>query len=122
MKSSFIYTAAFVLVFTFAASFSVKAQNTKDQPTTAAQSQKLQTIKLKVSGITCAGDCKDIQKVVANLNGVASCKQVGKPTATSVFEVTFNPAVVTEKEIRSKVEDTPGCENPTDRPYKVKQG
>ena len=122
MKSSFIYTIALALVFTFVASSSANAQNIKDQPTAAAQSQKFQTIKLKVSGITCSGDCKDIQKVVAKLNGVTSCKQIGKPTATSVFEVTFDPAMVTEKEIRSKVEDTPGCENPTDRPYKVKQG
>ena len=56
------------------------------------------------------------------MNGVTSCKQVGKPTATSVFEVIFNPAIVTEKEIRKAVEDTPGCDNPDEKPYKVKQG
>lgn len=93
----------------------------KDQPVAASQ-QKNQTIKIKVSGITCSGDCKDIQKVVAKLNGVSSCKMIGKPSANSVFEVSFDPALVSEKEIRTAVEGTPGCDNPNDRPYKVKQG
>lgn len=122
MKSKFLYTLSLVLAITFTASLSACAQNPKEQNKTVAQTQKLQTIKLKVGGITCSGDCKDIQKVVSKMNGVTSCKQIGKPSATSVFEVSFNPAVITEKEIRSKVEDTPGCDNPNEKPYKVKQG
>lgn len=82
--------------------------------------QTKQTIKVKVSGITCAGDSKDIQKSVEKVNGIIECKPVGKASATSVFEITFNPSIITEKEIRKAVEDTPGCENPDDRPYKVK--
>ena len=120
MKSKFFYTLTLVLAFTFTASLSACGQNTKDQPNTV--SQKLQTIKLKVGGITCSGDCKDIQKVVSKMNGVTSCKQIGKPSATSVFEVIFDPTLISEKEIRSKVEDTPGCDNPDEKPYKVKQG
>ena len=122
MKSKFLYTLTLALVFTLAASLSACAQNTKDQPNTVVQAQKLQTVKLKVGGITCSGDCKDIQKVVSKMNGVSSCKQIGKPSATSVFEIIFDPVVVSEKEIRSKVEDTPGCDNPDEKPYKVKQG
>lgn len=120
MKSKSLYVLTIALAFTIAASTSACAQTTNEQPTTATQ--KLQTIKLKVGGITCSGDCKDIQKVVSKMNGVAGCKQVGKPSTTSVFEVSFNPAIVSEKEIRSKVEDTPGCDNPSEKPYKVKQG
>ena len=122
MKSKFIYTLTLISALTFALSLPACAQTSKEQPTTAAQKEKLQTIKLKVGGITCTGDCKDIQKVVSKMNGVSSCKQVGKPLATSVFEVTFNPALVSEKEIRAKVEDTPGCDNPDEKPYRVKQG
>ena len=122
MKSKFFYIVTIVLALIFTTSLSASAQNSKEQTQTTAESQHLKTIKIKVSGITCAGDCKDIQKVVAKMNGVSSCKQLGKPTATSVFEISFNPAVVSEKEIRKVVEDTPGCEKPEDRPYKVKQG
>jgi len=122
MKSKYFNAllTAFTLTFIFAASAS--AQTSIEQTTTATQAQTVKTIKLKVAGITCSGDCKDIQKVVSDMNGVKACKQVGKPSATSVFEVSFNPAVISEKEIRSAVEATPGCEDPKDRPYKVKQG
>jgi copper chaperone CopZ len=120
MKSR--YFSALIIVFSFFLAASASAQSTDTKPQTVSQAQKLQTIKLKVSGITCSGDCKDIQNSVAKLNGVVSAKMIGKPSAKTVFEVTFDPAVVTEKEIRSKVEDTPGCENPNDRPYKVKLG
>ena len=116
------YFKAFLIATTIFFAASASAQTTKTDATIAAQTQKLQTIKLKVGGITCSGDCKDIQKVVSKMNGVTSCKQIGKPAATSVFEVSFDPGVITEKEIRSKVEDTPGCDNPNEKPYKVKQG
>lgn len=109
-----------VLAFIFAVTLSASAQTSKEQATTVAQTQKVQTIKLKVGGITCSGDIKDIQKAVSKMNGVTNCKQVGKTAATSVFEVSFNPAVVSEKDIRSKVEDTPGCDNPNEKTYKVK--
>jgi copper chaperone CopZ len=82
--------------------------------------QSKQVIKVKVNGITCSGDTKDIQKSVAKINGIIECKLIGKASATSVFEIIFNPSIVTEKEIRKAVEDTPGCENPDDRPYKIK--
>lgn len=119
MKSSFLYTLLMIVAVAVFSS-SASAQSTAGQPQTAVQN--LQTIKLKVSGITCSGDCKDIQKVLADIKGVNSSKHIGKPTATTLFEVTFNPAVVSEKELRKAVEDTPGCENPDDRPYKVKKG
>ena len=122
MKAKFFYIATLVFVFIFTASLSATAQNSKEQTQTTTESQKQKTIKIKVSGITCAGDCKDIQKVVAKMNGVSSVKQIGKPTATSVFEISFDPALISEKDIRKVVEDTPGCDNPEDRPYKVKKG
>lgn len=122
MNARFFYTLTVTLALTLAASTSSFAQTAKDQPTPAAQTQKLQTIKIKVSGITCSGDCKDIEKAVGKANGVTSSKLVSKPSATSAFEITFDPTVVSEKEIRKIVEATPGCENPNDRPYKVKQG
>lgn len=120
MKSKYFNALLLVFVLSITVTVTCSAQTSKEQPQATAQT--LQTIKLKVSGITCSGDCKDIQKVVSKMNGVTSCKQIGKPTATSVFEVIFNPAVITEKEIRKAVENTPGCDNPDEKPYKVKQG
>lgn len=118
MRSSFIYVLALVCLTCFT-SFSTAAQTT--DVSTTSNNQNLQTIKLKVSGITCSGDCRDIEKVLAETKGVQHSKHLGKPTATTSFQVTFDPAVVTEKELRKIVEDTPGCESPDDRPYKVKK-
>lgn len=120
MKSKYVNTFLLLVVLTVACAIPGMAQTSAEQP--QATLQTLQTVKLKVSGITCSADCKDIQKAVSTINGVRSCKQAGKPTATSVFEVTFDPAVVTEKEIYKVVEDTPGCGDAEDRPYKAKKG
>ena len=116
MKSTFFYTLTLVLTFTFTAFTSICAQTIKDDAKTAAQTQNVQTIKLKVGGITCSGDIKDIQKAVTKMDGVTNCKQVGKLSPTSVFEVTFNPAEISEKEIRKLIEVTPGCDNPNEKP------
>jgi copper chaperone CopZ len=65
-------------------------------------------------------DVKTIASNIEKLAGVINCK-ADKPGATTSFELKFNPARVTEKEIVAAIENTGGCENPNDRPYKVKQ-
>lgn len=77
------------------------------------------TITVKVKGVTCSGDLKTIAGNVEKLSGVNHCK-TGKMGATSTFEVKFNPSRVSEKEIYAAIENTGGCENPNDKPYKVK--
>ncbi len=90
--------------------------------TSAQQKQPadtLQTAKIKVKGITCSNDLKTIAGNVTKLNGVNSCEP-GKAGTVSSFVVKFNPLKVKEKEIYAAIEATGGCENPNDRPYKVK--
>lgn len=74
----------------------------------------------KVRGITCANDVKTIAGNIEKLSGIINCK-ADKPGATTNFELKFNPARVTENEIVAAIENTGGCQNPNDRPYKVKQ-
>jgi copper chaperone CopZ len=95
------------------------AQNSPDS--SQVVNQNLSTLKIKVTGITCSGDCKDIQKSVAQLNGVSATKQISKPAATTIFEIVYDPSLVTEKQIRKSVEDVPGCDDPDKRPYKAKK-
>jgi len=78
------------------------------------------TITIKVKGITCPNDCSDISIHVKSEQGIKECKSIGKPSAVSKFEVTFNPILVSYNDIIEIVENTPGCVNPNDRPYKVK--
>lgn len=77
------------------------------------------TITVKVKGVGCATDIQMIQAQVKKLNGVNACETV-KTGATTSFEVIFNPDLVGKEGIVQAIEDTPGCENPEARPYKVK--
>jgi copper chaperone CopZ len=77
------------------------------------------TITIKVKGVTCSNDLKTLSDNVKELKGVADCKS-GKAGPVSEFRITFNPALVGTKEIYKAIENTGGCSDPNDRPYKVK--
>lgn len=98
-------------------SFTVPTTALAQLPTAGAQGAKISQIKVK--GITCASDVKTIASNIERMKGVISCKP-GKQGTTTTFEVRFDNSVVTEKEIHATIENTAGCENPQDRPYKVK--
>lgn len=87
---------------------------------TSQKTDSTKTVTVKVNGITCSMDLKMIVANVEKLKGVSSCKS-GKMGTTSSLEVKFNPALVTEKEIHTAIENTGGCKNPDERPYKMKQ-
>ena len=96
---------------------SISTKNYAQNSTQNSDSTK--TITVKVKGVTCSGDLKTIAGNVEKLAGVTQCK-TGKMGATSSFEVSYNPAKVNVKDIHTAIESTSGCENPNDRPYKVK--
>lgn len=77
------------------------------------------TITIKVKGITCSNDLKTLSDNVKVLKGVTACKS-GKAGSVSEFTITFNPTIVDTKKIYQSIENTGGCSNPNDRPYKVK--
>ncbi len=77
------------------------------------------TITIKVKGVTCSNDLKTLATNVKELSGVSECKP-GKVGPVSVFKISFNSAIVGTKEIFKAIENTGGCSDPNDRPYKVK--
>ncbi len=80
----------------------------------------LKTAIIKVKGITCSMDLKMISINVEKIKGVNSCKPKKQGTTTT-FEVIYNTELITEKEIYKAIENTGSCENPDERPYKIKQ-
>ena len=78
-----------------------------------------QTIKVKVTGVGCSNDLKSISANVEKLDGVTSC-DVGKAGATTTFVVSFNPALTKEEDIHAAIQNTGGCHNPEEKPYRVK--
>ena len=112
MKTNKFFYTLLALVIT---SVSVKAQSTSAQP-----SDSLQTIQLKVKGITCSGDLKMISENAGKADGIKKCDAVGKMSATSTFEIVFNPSKISNVDIVKIIEDTPSCDHPKEKPYKVK--
>jgi copper chaperone CopZ len=106
MKLKFIYPIVLILCTIFSSNLQAQSNDT--------------TITVKVKGITCSSDLKTIKTNIEKLEGVSECN-IGKPGATSKFKIQFNPQLLTEKAIYKAIEGTGGCENPEDRPYKVKQ-
>jgi copper chaperone CopZ len=104
----------FVMIMAFSA-VNASAQTTS----TEIVKDKMETITVKVKGVGCMGDLKDIANSVKKLDGVSTCEE-GKMGATSTFMVTYDPAKVTKKAIHAAIEGTAGCSNPDSRPYKVK--
>ena len=76
-------------------------------------------VKTKVKGITCSKDLKMISDNVLKLEGVMSC-QPGKKGPTTTFLISYDPALVSEQQINETIQNTGSCENPKERPYKVK--
>lgn len=80
----------------------------------------LKSVSLKVKGLHCADDVKTISESITKLTGVNSCT-AGNPGATTSFTVKFDPSRVSETDIRNAIENTAGCDNPQEKPYKVKK-
>jgi copper chaperone CopZ len=108
---------AFIFAFIL---LTATTNNALSQTTTGQTTDSLKTATVRVKGITCSMDLKMISANVGKVNGVSSCK-AGKQGTTTTFEVKYDPALATEKEIFAAIENTGSCENPEERPYKVKQ-
>jgi len=77
------------------------------------------TITIKVKGITCKNDLVTLSNNVKELKGVTVCEP-GKAGPVSTFKISFDPALVNRKDIYNAIENTGGCSDPNERPYKVK--
>ncbi len=113
MKNKFVLAIAMCITFCFAFINYAAAQSaTVSKDTTAT---------FEVSGITCSGDLPLICKRVQPEKGVKKIKAVGKPGATTKFQVTYNPAIINYQQVVAAVQDAPSCDYPNEKPYKVKK-
>lgn len=116
MKFSTIFAFAILLVL---ATTTMSAAQSKEETAQAATTTS-KTILTKVKGITCATDLKTISANIKKLDGVTTC-DTGKVGPTTTFKIAFNPTLVTEKDIHFAIQNTGGCKDPNEKPYKVKQ-
>ncbi len=77
-------------------------------------------LETKVKGINCALDVRTIQNRLIKTEGVKSCS-VQKAGSVTNFNIIYDDKKTSKKEIYKVIEDTPGCKNQKERPYKVKR-
>ena len=111
----------FEKIIVLAIGFTLASTATFAQSTTEKEqiADSTKTITTKVKGISCSTDLKIISANVEKLKGVNTCKAV-KTGPTTTFEISYNQSLVSEEEIYSAIQNTGSCENPDERPYKVK--
>jgi copper chaperone CopZ len=114
MKPIIRIVGVIIMLTTLTAHASAQINNTLNQ------ADSLVSITLKVKGITCSMDLNMISANVEKLTGVQACKPSKQGTTTS-FIISYRPSAVSDKEIIKVIEGTGSCENPDERPYKVKQ-
>lgn len=106
------------LLFCLAFIIALKQSNAQ---TTGQKTDSVKTVTIKVSGITCGMDLKIINNNVQKLNGVVSSESVSKAAPTTTFEVKYNPSVIAIDSIYKVVENSPSCDFPDQKPYRVKK-
>ena len=105
--------------FLFVFALSTNVVNAQTAETSSTSINSTETFEVRVKGVGCMTDVKMIRTNITNMAGVTAC-EAQKTGAVTVFAVTYDPALLTKDEIHAVVEDTPGCKNPADRPYRVK--
>lgn len=108
------FSKLFLIASLFMLATTIASAQTKSTNTAT-----LKTISTKVKGITCSSDVKTIAGNVTKLAGVNTCK-AEKAGPTTTFNIVYDPKLISEKEINAAIQNTGGCKNPNDKPYKVK--
>lgn len=78
-------------------------------------------IVVKIKGITCANDLNIIHGQLKDLDGLWLSENYGPVGPSSEIKVVYNPAVIDPEAIYQVIEDSPACDFPDQRPYKVKK-
>ena len=92
--------------------------NTAATAQTATDTLKMATIKIK--GISCPMDLPIIKKKLVNQEGIDDVNYSEVKSEAVIFTVKYHTSVITEKQIRTTIENAPSCDNPNEKPYKVK--
>lgn len=102
-----IILVIFVSVFSLQAS----AQNT----------DSLKTATIKVVNLHCNNDMPTIKKQLQNQEGVEEISFTGIDGDQSIFTVSYHSSATNQQQIEQVIESTPGCDDKSSTPYKVKK-
>ena len=79
------------------------------------------TTEIKVTNLTCNGDMPTIKKQLLNQDGITAVNFTERKNGSSTFSIAYQKDVADKKGIIKIIETTPGCDDKTSTPYKVKK-
>lgn len=88
---------------------------------TAQKTESVATAEVKVTNLTCNGDMPTIKKQLLNQDGITEVTFTPRANNASTFTVQYQAGVTDRKGIIKVIETTPGCDDKSSTPYKVKK-
>lgn len=89
--------------------------------TAFAQTSTSQKAVVAVKNLACDGDMPTIKKQLLNQDGIEEVTFTKRNNGLSTFTIMFNGEVLTLDQIHKAIEATPGCDDKSTTPYRVKK-
>lgn len=86
----------------------------------SAQSQPDKQV-ITVSNLTCDGDMPTIKKQLLSQDGIESVTFTKRTNGNSAFTIVYSREIITLDQIHKTIETTPGCDDKSTTPYRVKK-
>lgn len=76
---------------------------------------------VKVVNLHCNNDMPTIKKQLLNQDGIEEVAFTAIAGTSSTFTITYQSAATSQEQIEKAIEATPGCDDKSSTPYKVKK-
>ena len=86
-----------------------------------AKTNGAKTAVIKVSNLHCNNDMPTIKKQLLNQDGVEEVTFTAISNESSTFTVIYQSAATSQDQIEKTIESTPGCDDQSEKPYRVKK-
>jgi len=89
--------------------------------TASAQTDSLKKAVITVSNLHCNNDMPTIKKQLLNQDGIEEVDFTSIAGTSSVFTISYHSSAISQEQIERSIESTPGCDDKSEMPYKVKK-
>lgn len=76
---------------------------------------------IKVANLHCNNDMPTIKKQLLNQDGIEDVSFTEIAGDASVFTINYHTSAINQEQIEKAIESTPGCDDKSETPYKVKR-
>lgn len=89
--------------------------------TSAQTPDSLKVATIKVRNLHCNNDMPTIKKQLLNQEGIEEVSFTPIDGDQSTFTISYHSSASSQPQIEQAIEATPGCDDPSSKPYKVKK-